>query len=361
MQRLIFFLSIFLIISCSQEKSEVKNLQATSANEGRIWHQKDTLLSPVKWASDSVRQIKLELNNSSELYLEAKSDAALYLFYGDKLIKKSSEGYLNHSFDINGGEDFFLTLDRNVRKLSYGIYSIKEAKNTGSYPILENAERESKWISDNILLILLIGASIFMVIIKVNYDKRYLNILSFSKIFTTRLNEGDQSRVRIMDQDNLVFAGFYSFLTAGLIYFLSLGKNVGFLGIEASGLIEYLKILSIVSIGLIIKVVWVAIVSNLFGNNKISAFYVKEMININLFFVVILFFSSILIFLFEGAIPALWLSTAIYGALAFYFIRLILLYFKILKLSSFTNLYLFSYFCTTEIFPFLIGLKYFVR
>ncbi|WP_296619506.1 DUF4271 domain-containing protein [Marivirga sp.] len=361
MQRLIFFLSIFLILSCSQEKSEEKKIQATSETEGRIWHQTDTLMSTVKWSSDSVRQLRLDLGNYSALYLEAKSNADFYLFYGDKLIKKSSEGYLNHAFNNVQVEGVFITLDRDVRDLSYGIYSIEKANTTGAYPPMENVERESKWISDNILLILLIGASLFMVIIKVNYDKRYLNTLSFSKIFTTHLNEGDQSRVRTMDQDNLVFAGFYSFLTAGLIYFLSVGKNVGFLGIEANGIIEYLKILGIVSIGLIVKVIWVSIASNLFGNNKIIAFYIKEMLNINLFFVIILFFSSILIFLFKGAIPAFWLSTAIYGVLAFYFIRLILLYFKILKLSSFTNLYLFSYFCTTEIFPFLIGLKYFMR
>jgi len=210
-------------------------------------------------------------------------------------------------------------------------------------------------------LILLLGASLFMVIIKMNYDKRYIDILSFNKIFTTRLNEGDQSRMRIMDQDNLVFAGFYAFLTAGLIYFLSLGMKVGFLGIKPDGIIEYLKILSIVAIGLISKVVLIAIVSNLFGNSKIPAFYVKEMLNINLFFVIILFFSSILIFLLNGLIPAFWLPITLYAVLAFYVIRLILLYFKILKLSSFTNLYLFSYFCTTEIFPFLIGLKYFMR
>ncbi|WMN12414.1 DUF4271 domain-containing protein [Marivirga salinae] len=361
MQRLVFLLSIFLIFSCEQEKPEKESIQATPDKEVRKWHLTDTLITSVKWTSDSIRQVNLDLNHLSELFLEVKSDAPVYLFYGDKLIEKSSDGYLQHSFNDSIRNDIFLSLDRNVQMLTYGIYTVEKTNVNGAYSSLENTERESKWISDNILLILLIGASLFMVIIKVNYDKRYLNILSFNKIFTTRLNEGDQSRMRIMDQDNFVFAGLYAFLTAGLIYFLSLGRNIGFLGIEPSGVIEFLKILIIVVIGLISKVVLVSIASNLFGNNKISAFYVKEMLNINLFFVIILFFSSISIFLFEGAIPAFWLSTAIYAMLAFYIIRLILLYFKILKLSSFTNLYLFSYFCTTEIFPFLIGLKYFMR
>ena len=136
--------------------------------------------------------------------------------------------------------------------------------------------------------------------------------------------------------------------------------KVGFLGIKPDGIIEYLKILSIVAIGLISKVVLIAIVSNyILVTVRIPAFYVKEMLNINLSFVIILFFSSILIFLLNGLIPAFWLPITLYAVLAFYVIRLILLYFKILKLSSFTNLYLFSYFCTTEIFPFLIGLKIF--
>mgnify|MGYP006403353387 CR=1 FL=1 len=361
MQRLVFLLLILFIFSC-EEKPEKENVQAGSEDEIKVWHITDTLNSSVKWTYDSIRQINLDLSQSEDLFLEVKSDAPVYLFYGNKLIQKSKGNYLQHSFRNNiNNESIYLNLDRNVRNLTYGIYALQKANANSSYSRLENAERENKWISDNILLILLIGASLFMVIIKINYDKRYINILSFNKIFTFRLNEGDQSRMRIMDQDNLVFAGFYAFLTAGLIYFLSLGMNVGFLGIEPYGIIEYLKILSIVAIGLIAKVVLVAITSNLFGNSKIPAFYVKEMLNINLFFVIILFFSSILIFLLNGPIPAFWLPTAIYAMLAFYVIRLILLYFKILKLSSFTNLYLFSYFCTTEIFPFLIGLKYFIR
>jgi hypothetical protein len=361
MQKLVFLFSILLILSCKQDKTESDNIQSSHETKARLWHLRDTLSSSDKWVSDSVRQIVLDVGNLKGLHLEAKSDATIYLFYGDKLMEKSSNGYLEHSFNSVTQEDIFLSLDKNLSELSYGIYSIEMQSQNGVYSSLENAERESKWISDNILLILLIGASLFMVIIKINYDKRYINILSFSKIFTTRLNEGDQSRVRIMDEDNLVFAGFYTFLTAGLIYFLGIGKNVGFFGIEANGIIEYLKILSFVAIGLIAKVILISLASNLFGNSKIPAFYVKEMLNINLFFVIILFFSSIFIYLFSGAIPAFWLSVSTYALVVFYLARLILLYFKILKLSSFTNLYLFSYFCTTEIFPFLIGLKYFMR
>jgi hypothetical protein len=361
MQKLVFLFSLLLVLSCQQENIELNNIQASEESETRLWHFKDTLSSSDNWVSDSVRRIILDFDNMKGLHLEAKSDAPLYLFFGNKLIKKSSDGYLAHSFDAVSGGNMFLSLDKDLSELSYGIYSLQEQSQNAAYSTLENAERESKWISDNILLILLIVASLLMVIIKINYEKRYINILSFNKIFTTRLNEGDQSRVRIMDEDNLVFAGLYTFLTAGLIYFLGLGKNEGFFGIEAEGLIEYLKILSIVAIGLIAKVIMVSLASNLFGNSKIPAFYVKEMLNINLFFVIILFFSSIFIYLFSGAIPVFWLSVSTYALLIFFLARFILLYFKILKLSSFTNLYLFSYFCTTEIFPFLIGLKYFMR
>ena len=241
------------------------------------------------------------------------------------------------------------------------VYSEESISGNRVYASLHNSERDSKWISNNILIILFLAASIIMVVIKINYDKRYFNILSVNKIFTIRLNEGDQSRARIMDRDNLVFSGLYVFLASGLIYFLSVAQNEVFLGVEANGLVAFLKILLVVSISLIAKIILVAVASNLFGNSKIPAFYLKEMLNINLFFIVILFFSSILILLFSGAIPAFWFDLTVYGILFLYITRSILLYFKILKLSGFTNLYLFSYFCTTEIFPFLIGLKYFLR
>jgi hypothetical protein len=361
MHRLIYFLSVLLLLfSCGQEQSEAQNDTVASKSYLHIWHQADTLNLVDEWASDSVRQIKLHLNNSSGLILEAKADAPFYLFNGEKLVKKSTNGLLEYSFDEKPNGEIFLSLDDNLRNLTYGIYSIDNQDSNTAYQSLEISNRNTKWLSDNILLLLLIGASLFMAIVKANYDKRYLNILSFGKIFTFRLKEGDQSRIRIMDQDNLVFAGLYGFVTAGLVYFLIVGKNISFLGIEPNGILSFFKILAVISTGLIGKVILVAIVSNLFGNNKIAAFYIKEMLNINLFFIIILFFSSILIYLYVGSIPPFWLTIAIYGIVILYLVRLILIYFKILKLSSFSNLYLFSYFCTTEIFPFLIGLKYFI-
>jgi hypothetical protein len=360
MYRLIYFLPVLILFSCGQEKFETEDDAVANKSGLRVWHQADTLTLKAEWGADSVRQIKLHLHNSSGLKLEAKADAPFYLFNGEKLVKKSTKGFLEYSFDKKPNGEVYLSLDDNLRTLSYGIYSIENPETNTPYQSLKISRRDTKWLSDNILLILLIGASLFMVIVKANYDRRYLNILSFGKIFTFRLKEGDQSRIRIMDQDNLVFAGLYGFITAGLIYFLIIGKNISFLGIEPNGILSFFKILAIISIGLIGKVILVAIVSNLFGNNKIAAFYIKEMLNINLFFVIILFFSSILIYLNVGSIPSFWLTIAIYGIVILYLVRLILIYFKILKLSSFSNLYLFSYFCTTEIFPFLIGLKYFI-
>lgn len=284
MYRLVFFFLLFCFLSCSQQNPEKDGVKATSEKELRVWHQTDTIYNSVKWASDSLRQIKLKVGYSHELRLEAKSDAPVYLFQENSLLAKSSDGLLKYSFKTGvNNEDIFLTLDRSLRKLSYGLYSIKYENKSTAYSSLQIEGREKQWISNNILMILLIGASIFLVVIKFNYAKRTGDIFSFNKIFTTRLNEGEQSRVRIMDQDNIVFAGFYTFLTAGLIYFLSLGKNVGFLGIEANGIMEYLKILAIVAVGLAAKVILIAIASNLFGNSKIPAFYVKEMLNINLF------------------------------------------------------------------------------
>jgi hypothetical protein len=361
MHKLILLFSIFLLFSCDQKLNNNENKPGVSSSEILIWHQRDTIFNADNSDFDSIRQIKLNVDFSLESHLEATSDAPIYLFSGKNLIEKSVAGSLKYSFDRETKEEAYLSLDNEVQNLSFGVYSIKDSTLDNPYSRLENIERDSTWVSENIFLILLIMVSLFMVVLKVNYDKRYISILSFNKIFTTRLNEGDQSRVRIMDQDNLVFAGFYAFLTSGLIYFLGFGNNLGILGIEESGIIEFLKILLVVSVGLIGKVLIVAIVSNLYGNNKIPAFYIKEMLNINLFFLMILFFTSFFFFLFIGSIPSFWLSTATYGILISYLVRIILLYFKILKLSSFTNLYLFSYFCTTEIFPFLIGLKYFMR
>ncbi|WNB17828.1 DUF4271 domain-containing protein [Marivirga arenosa] len=361
MYRIILYILPLLFFSCQSEDREAEIELTKSSNQLEIIYQADTLSNLSQWDSDSLRQIKIKTIENKKLYLEAVADAPLYLFKDAKLIYGANTGELRFEIDKAEKGNYYLGIDDKAQEFSFKTYFLQHKKENALFTGLINFNRETKWISNNVLIIILIITALAMVVIKLNYDKRLFQVLSFNKVFTTRLNEGDQSRVRITDQDNLIFGGLYVFLISSLVYFLSFYSPYEISLISNKGLPEFFNIILWVAIGLISKVVLVTLFSNLFGNSKISAFYIKEMLNINLFFIIIIFFITALIFLYLGFIPNFWFNTALFGLLFFYLLRLILLYFKILKLSGFSNLYLFSYFCTTEIFPFLIGLKYFVR
>lgn len=358
MWRLVLFCVIVSFTSCNDDKTSNQVTQDTHEGYEKIWLLRDSVY--YFSGGDKVAGIRIPATSTDKLHLIAQADAPIYLFKNETLIDESVHNSLYFSQSLQANDTLTLFVHQNVKEIHYGVYSFEPIADKGDFIELISHHRTATETHSNMLLMLTLIAMIGLALIKTKFAKRFHQVMSFREMFTARLNEGDQSRIRLLDRDNIVLSVFYSFITSALISFIYSNIQSGFLDLQISGIGGFVKIWIIVILLLAAKIILVAIMSALYGKYKWTAIYVKEMLNINLLFVMILYFITFLIYLNQDGLPAYITVFLSYSLLLAYFVRLILLYFKILKLSSFSNLYLFSYFCTVEVFPFLIGLKYFV-
>ncbi len=213
--------------------------------------------------------------------------------------------------------------------------------------------------NDTLIFLLLLNLGLLSAF-RVLYPKRFSEVFSLRRTFSLRPLESDSFRLRLFDRDTISAIFIYVLLTGVVItLFSSSDYDIFEVNQRMALSIAFIKSVVILSFLVTAKIFLVTVLANIYGVRKMNLFYVKELINISLLFITILFFATIIVFLWSGSMPAFWLLTIKVTLIILYIIRSILLYFKILKLSGFTYLYLFSYFCTTEIFPLIIGLKYF--
>lgn len=112
---------------------------------------------------------------------------------------------------------------------------------------------------------------------------------------------------------------------------------------------------------LFLKFVLISLISFLFGMaDKINFYFVE------FFRMAIIFYSTLFILITYIMINHLYLLPNILGGLIvyviiFYLLRFIILFFKLRSTATIKNLHLFSYLCTTELIPMIIGLNFFLN
>lgn len=112
-------------------------------------------------------------------------------------------------------------------------------------------------------------------------------------------------------------------------------------------------------IGLMLKYVLVSFVSGIFTLKGFEAVHFIDYLRLSVFcFYPILLLASAMHYSF-GVDSAVWLSWGLSLATIFAFVRLILLYFKLIAYSRFRYLHLFLYLCSTELIPLVVGIKIF--
>ncbi|MDN5204018.1 DUF4271 domain-containing protein [Fulvivirgaceae bacterium BMA10] len=153
-------------------------------------------------------------------------------------------------------------------------------------------------------------------------------IIAFSLIVISKMTSAVLPPVFISDFSNL-FSALYDWLTMGLFVFLLIW-------------FKYIIILAI---------------SNLFDLKRINNFHFLEFIRLSMiiYLGVIALIAVLLLSSYQPNSEGFIFLKGLIVVLSV--IRVIVLYFKFLRLVSFRNLYLFSYLCTTEILPLIVGLK----
>ncbi len=308
--------------------------------------------------------IDISAYSSENTYLKIQSGKSFYLLNDTRLIGAVDNYEINLSVDSLSAtltSDTLIVFSKSgTDQFNYGFYT---RSNVTSYPAftkeitLETNTFKSN--QDNFLIGLMIVFLILLSALKVSFPKKFQDVFSLSVIFSTRPVEGDNLRLRLFEQDGLFVALLYTFATAIIIYLYVSHQDSVYFHLGSANFLLFFQSWLLIIILLIIKISFIFFLSGLYKTSRINNFYIKDLINTSTFFISLFLAATILLYFYGGDLPGYWEVLAKNTLVVMCLIRMGLLYFKILKLSGFTYLYLFSYFCATEIFPFVIGLKYF--
>ncbi len=197
---------------------------------------------------------------------------------------------------------------------------------------------------------------------RVIFPKLFAESITLEKLFGFRLKEDLGSSIRPFSTEHIYFTALYSLNLSFVILFLTNGFNsdlgeLPWLKINAfwQGLLYWVLGGVVVNLLIYLKYLLIAIFSWLFNATILTSRHFIDMVNASsLFFIFVtlaLAICSYRIFLL-GQNPQIVIIASV---LIFFFYRSMLLYIRLIQLSQYSKLYIFSYICSTELIPLFIG------
>ncbi len=190
------------------------------------------------------------------------------------------------------------------------------------------------------------------------FFKKLSSFYDLSRTLSLNIREEVTFKGKIFDGANTPILIAYSFLLSYigiiLIHFLEIYQ----LPLRQFGMmaLSWMVLAFLIFLFFILKYWLLLLVGGLFKLPIVNRHYLEYLRISKIFFTLIFIF--ILVAYFAGGVDigiiGKWIRDLI---IIFLILRVLLLYFKFIRSSSFTNLYLFSYLCSTEILPMVVGLK----
>ena len=226
--------------------------------------------------------------------------------------------------------------------------------------VLPQVQHRDLFIVLSMLLLVVYAVS------RVIFPKLFAESIAMEKLFGFRLREDLGSSIRPFSTEHIYFTALYSFNLSFVILFLANGfatdlVQVGWLQFNGfgQGLLYWLLCGIGVNLLIYLKYLLIALISWLFNAKVLTSRHFIDLINASsLFFIfiaLILAIGSYRVFLPGENLQMIVLISV----LIFFFYRSMLLYFRLIQLSPYSKLYIFSYICSTELIPLLVGVKFF--
>ncbi len=225
--------------------------------------------------------------------------------------------------------------------------------------VLPQVQHRDLFIVLSILLLVIYAVS------RLVFPKLFAESIAMEKLFGFRLKEDLGSSIRPFSTEHIYFTALYSFNLSYVVLFLVNGfatELFELAWLEINGIWQGLLFWLLLGIGInlliYLKYLLIAIFSWLFNATMLTSRHFIDLINASsLFFIftaLVLAISSYRFFL-----PGENLQMAVLtSVLIFFFYRSMLLYIRLIQLSPYSKLYIFSYICTTELIPLLMGIKF---
>lgn len=198
------------------------------------------------------------------------------------------------------------------------------------------------------------------------FPKTFKKLYNLGKVFSLKIRE-EKVKIRLLDAANLVFLIHHCLLIAYLLVLLISTSSLVDLSMVVAQpyafsefLMVWLKLALGVFLVIWLKYIMVMMFGTLFGLKNLKYFHVFDFMRMSLIFWSVLFAVMILIFSGVTVTNPVYVNILVYIFIAFAVARIIILYYRLFAGTTFRNVYLFSYICTSEIIPLLVGLELFI-
>lgn len=255
--------------------------------------------------------------------------------------------------------------DLAVAVISRQPYSYVEAS-AGSEDFLRVYERPAKTF-DNFFIIGVLVLLAVLAVLRNLFPKVFSSYYDLSRSVAIRVRDEPNFTMKLSGRGHVPFIIFYSLLFGFLLMVLlqqaeEVVSVFDFLSFQSFGSYLYAWVLlSVVVFFFQLFKYWLLIlVARIFNIGDFANIHFFDFLRLSQIFYTFVFGVIVLIFLGANAYIDTGAIILLRVVAIFAVIRVLLIFFKLLRLSQFRKTYLFSYLCTTEILPLLIGLKFLI-
>jgi len=178
-----------------------------------------------------------------------------------------------------------------------------------------------------------------------------------------RVKDDSIFKLKLFSPGNLSLFLFHSGVLAFLILLIDQYGFVSFvdkLTFSDSKIINWLFLTLIIQLSFFLKYLLIRYIGLLFDIGSVSNYYFYEYMRISMvFFIFVLIITSLSVITVPYLVQGLS-NLIIYATIVFMLARFLMLFTRIGKQATFKNVHLFSYLCTTELVPIIIGVKYLI-
>ena len=275
---------------------------------------------------------------------------------------------LNLSIDslyrVYGQRSVLLTVYQPQKALSKVHLSVVNTIQNTTFPENQVKERVDT-AKDDFFVIGLTALLIIYAVLINQYPKTFKTIYNLPGLLSFRMREKDM-RIRLINEAHILFLVQHCLLVAFLLVMLvasSQASNtaIPYINFAPPTVPAFLLLwveLSVVVFAIIwIKYMLIMLFGTLFRLRYLKNFHMFDFMRMSLVFWISIFFLVICTYQNISVTEAFYSKMLIYLFVIFAVARIIILYLRLFKNAQFRNMYLFSYICTAEIIPLLVGLE----
>ncbi len=196
--------------------------------------------------------------------------------------------------------------------------------------------------------------------------KMFATVYDFSKLLNFKLKDDFGSNIRLLSTESLYFSIILSASASFvlLVLFFGLNQTEGFVLVPwlipesfGSGILIWLVMTASIQLFFLIKYLFIWMMGSLFNLPPSTSRHFQEMQSLNNCFVMGMTILCALVIYSNYSFPVLLINTILVGTVIYLLYRLLNFYVKLEQLKLYNKLYIFSYLCSTEIIPAIVGIK----